>query len=400
MSMTNRNITVNSKHVNIPLEATAKEIIALALLADIKPSQWGKGRLELREYEGSGARLLRDNDIPKGIDFGLREVDPKQEPGFRTLQGWDLAVVATYPEYVQKALKGEGSRHFSGSWDEGTIGPPGFMTPHQISGASYARLVHVYTMSGSQWYEIPEARWVNEYGEPNPYQANGKFLLTIEDALPYVEAFRKYRAYRRDRFAGGLPPEMHGLSDDELRPIRDYIAHMKAKERAGQAGPADQGFGVRAHGSDYVRPKPVVVSRETVARAWSHRAGRVETLDEAFARVTKDAEARVVIAPEVRLPIPMPISEKALTPFKRGWNRFFKATGYLPDEVSKLTVKWDGFLRIRLHSDYVDDFGELLGADINGFDLTLRRHRSGKYYQVKLDAPTMKAVVEYGRKET
>ena len=72
--------------------------------------------------------------------------------------------------------------------------------------------------------------WVNERGEPNPYQANGMTLLPMADAIPYVEAFRCYRAYRRDRFGGGLPPEMRGLSAEELQPIRDYIAVMKAEE--------------------------------------------------------------------------------------------------------------------------------------------------------------------------
>ena len=31
----------------------------------------------------------------------------------------------------------------------------------------------------------------------------------------------------------------------------------------------------------------------------------------------------------------------------------------------------------------MDDFGELVGIDVNGFALTLKRHRSGKYYEVK-----------------
>ena len=349
----------------------------------------GFWRVSTREYQGSGARLLADSDVPKGDDFGLREVDPKGEPGFKTLQGWDPVVVATYPDYVQKALKGQGARYFSGSWDENTIAPSGFHdAAPDICGAAYVPLVKVYTLSGNSHYHIPVANWVDEFGRPNPYQDyDRRFLMNMEDALPYVEAFRKYRAYRRDRFGGGLPPEMQGLSDEELQPIRDYIAMMKAEERAGWAP--------SAHGPDYVKPKPVTVTRENVARQWNTKANRVETLDEAHARVTKQAEARVIVAPEPPLPIPTPVSEKVLTPFKRGWNRFYKATGELPEEVNKLTVKWNGFLRIRLKSEHADDFGELLGAEVNGFDLTLRRHRSGKYYETKLDAPQMKAVVEY-----
>ena len=301
----------------------------------------------------------------------------------------------TYPNYVQKALDGQGARYFSGSWDETTLGPPGYMTPHQISAAAYVPLVKVYTLSGNSHYHIPEANWVNERGEPNPYQMNGMTLLPMDEAVPYVEAFRKYRAYRRDRFGGGLPPEMQGLSDEALQPIRDYIAMMKAEEQAGWAP--------SARGPDYVKPKPFVVTRKTVARGWNAKEGRVETMDEAYNRVTKggtrytpETATESQPAPEPPLPVPTPISEKILTPFKRGWNRFYRATGDLPEEVAKLTVKWDGSLRIRLKSDHADDFGELLGAEVNGFDLTLRRHRSGRYYQTKLDAPEMKAVVEYG----
>ena len=382
-----RLVLVNAVSVSVPSEATSKQIKEYAIDFGIKPSKWGTGEFELREYKGSGARLLKDSDVPRGNDFGLREVDPKEEPGFKTLVGWDKVVVATYPDYVQKTLKGEGARYFSGLWDNTTIGPPGYVTPHQISGAAYVPLVKVYTLSGNSHYHIPGFTWVNERGEPNPYQANGKFLLPIDDALVLIEAFRKYRAYRRDRFSGSLPPEMQGLSDEELQPIRDYITMMKAEEQLGWAQ--------SAYGPDYVKPVPIPVTRENVARQWNLEANRVETLDEAFARVTKKAEAKVVTKPEPPLPVPTPLSEKVLTPFKRGWNRFYKAYGELPEEVNKLTVKWDGFLRIRLKSDYVDDFGELLGADVNGYDLTLRRHRSGKYYQVKLDAPEMKAVIEY-----
>ena len=305
--------------------------------------------------------------------------------------------VEHYPNYIQIALDGNGARYFSGSWDETTLAPPGFMTPHQISAAAYVPLVKVYTLSGNSWYEIPEANWVDENGEPNPYQAVDKrFLLSIEEAVPYVEAFRKYRAYRRDRFGGGLPPEMHSLSDKELKPIRDYILHMKAKEQAGWAGEGP-GFGTSALGSDYVKPKPFIetVTRKNVARAWNFEQNRVETMDEAYERVISKTKAKTTEISEPPLPVPMPINEKVLTPFKRGWNRFYRATGDLPEEVNKLTVKWNGFLRVRLKEDHVDDFGELVGIDVNGFGLTLKRHRSGKYYEVKVDAPTMKAVVEY-----
>ena len=387
-----RKVQVNVRPLFIPVGATGKQIKGLALSAGIEPSKWGSGELELREYQGSGARLLGDDDVPNGDDFGLREVDPKKEPGFKTLEGWDPAVVASYPDYIQKALVGQGARYFSGSWDDTTIGPPGFMTPHQISGAAYVPLVKVYTLSGNRHYHIPGATWVNERGEPNPYQSNGRFLLPMEDALPCVEAFRKYRAFRRERFGGGLPPEMANLSEAELRPIRDYIAMMKAEERAGWAQ--------SALGPGYVPPH--------IAVQWNAEANRMETAAEVLARlgvdkfppppeVTEEQRKAAAIAPryEPPLPVPTPLSEKVLTRFKPGWNRFYKAKDGLPEEVSKLTVKWNGLLRVRLKPDHVDDFGEFLGADVNGFDLTLKRHRSGKYYQVKLDAPDMKAVVEY-----
>ena len=389
--MNSRSIKVNDKPLSVPVGATVAQIKSLALVAGIEPAQWGFGVLELRVYQGSGARLLDDSARPKGDDFGLREVNAKRTPGFKTLQGWDLAVVATYPDYVQKALKGEGARFFSGSWNDGTIGPPGFMTPHQISGASYVQLVKVYTMSGSKHYHIPAFTWVNEHGEPNPNQSNGRYLLPIDDALLLIEAFRKYRAYRRDRFGGGLPPEMRGLSVEELQPIRDYIAMMKAEERAG--------FSTQV----YV-PKHVAV-------IWRDEEKRFETAEEALERfggtwppepklpeVTKEQREAAAVAPryEPPLPIPSPLSEVIQTSFKRQWNHFYRATDELPEEVKSLTVKWNGFLRIRLKSDHVDDFGELVGIEVNGLDLTLRRHRSGKYYQAKLDAPEMKAVVEYG----
>ena len=63
--------------------------------------------------------------------------------------------------------------------------------------------------------------------------------------------------------------------------------------------------------------------------------------------------------------------------------------------MAKLTVKWDGALRIRLKPDHQDDFGELLGAEVNGFDLILRRHRSGKYYQARLGR--RRAAADVGR---
>ena len=379
-----RTVIVNGLPLSIPARATVEQIKSSALAAGIEPSRWGSGAFELREYRGSGARLLADGDRPSGNEFGLREVNLKKEPGFKTLEGWDKELVATYPIYVQKTLKGEGARYFSGSWDETTIGSPGFMTPHQISGAAYVPLVKVYTLSGNSHYHIPGFTWVNEHGEPNPYQSNGKYLLPIDDALLLIEAFRKYRAYRRDRFGGGLPPEMQGLSAEELQPIRDYIARMKMEERAGWAGEGP-GFATSAHGPGYVKPDSVKITRENVARQWNLEANRVETLDEAYARVTNQPTAAAT-RPEPPLPVPTPISEKILTTFKRGWNRFYKADGELPEEVNKLTVKWDGSLRIRLKADHVDDFGELLGAEINGQDLTLKRHRSGKYYQTRLDA--------------
>ena len=382
-----RDIVVNMKTVSVPVGATALEIINLAIAAGIKPSKWGTGVFELREYKGSSAKLLKDSDVPKRNEFGLREVDPKEEPGFKTLVGWDKEVVSTYPDYVQKALKGEGARFFSGSWDEGTIGPAGYMTPHQISGAAYVPLVKVYTASGNSWYEIPSFTWVNENGEPNPYQDNGRFLLPIDKALILIEAFRKYRAYRRDRFGGGLPPEMQGLSVEALQPIKDYIAYMKSKERAG--------WSTTAYGPDYVKPKPVVVTRENVARTWNADAGRVETLDEAYARVTKKVEQKVIADPEPPLPVPSQLSEKVFTPFKRGWNRFYKANGELPEEVKNIAVRWNGLLRLRFKADHVDDFGEFIVVEINGLDFTMKRHRNGKYYEAKLDAPEMKQIVEY-----
>ena len=74
------------------------------------------------------------------------------------------------------------------------------------------------------------------------------------------------------------------------------------------------------------------------------------------------------------------------TAFKRGWNGFYRSINELPEEVAKLTIKCNGDLRIRLKVDHMDDFGELLGTEVNGFELTLKRHKNGKYYQVKLDA--------------
>ena len=373
--MTDRAVKVNNQPLSIPVGVVAKQIKTLALAAGIKPSTWGSGVMELREYRGSGARLLRDEDVPKGDEFGLREVDPKREPGFKTLEGWDPAAVMTFPSYIVKALKGEGARYFSGLWDEDTIGPPGFMTPHQISGAAYVPLVKVYTLSGNSYYHIPKANWVNENLEPNPDQSNGRFLLTIKDALPYVEAFRSYRAYRRERFGGGLPPEMQKLSAEELQPIRDYIDLMNAEERAGWAQ--------SAHGPDYIPPHVVV--------HFNVEADRLETASEVLERLGLDKfppapNATIAPRPEPPMPVPMPLSEKVLTTFRRGWNRFYRADGELPEEVAKLTVKWDGAIRIRLKPDHQDDFGELLGAEVNGFELTMRRHRSGKYYQARLDA--------------
>ena len=218
---------------------------------------------------------------------------------------------------------------------------------------------------------------MNEYGEPNPYQSNGRFLLPIDKALQLVEAFRKYRAYRRERFTGALPPEQ--LAQEraglDLTPIRDYIAMMKAEERAGWAQ--------SAYGPDYVPPH--------IAVHFNSEANRWETAAEVLARLGLDKfppapNTTIAAKPEPPLPVPTPISEKIDTQFKRGWNRFYKAAGELPEEVKSLTVKWDGAVRIRLKSDHVDDFGELLGAEVNGFDLTMRRHRSGKYYQAKVDA--------------
>ena len=263
----------------------------------------------------------------------------------------------TYPDYIQKALDGEGARYFSGQWDDTTIATEGFMTPHQISGAAYVPLAKVYTLTRHEdsWYEIPVANWVNERGEPNPFQENGPgFMLAMSEAVPLVEALRKYRAYRRERFTGGLPPEMSGLSDAELQPIRDYIDHMKAKER-GTWAPSAQGPG-------YVPPERPV---------------------------------QVAPPPEPPLPVPTPLSERVVTPFKRRWNRFYHATGDLPQEVARVTVKWNGMLRVRLKAADRGDFGELLGADVNGYDLTLKRHRSGRYYQVKLFADQHKEIIEY-----
>ena len=384
-------VEVNARSVLIPRKATGKQIKDLAVVAGIAPAKWGSGELELREYKGSGARLLKDGDVPRGDDFGLREVDPKQEPWFKTLEGWDKAVVRTYPEYIQKALRGKGARYFSGSWDDTTIGPPGFMTPHQISAAAYVPLVKVYTLSGNQHYHIPGGTWVNEHGEPNPYQSNGRFLLPMAEALPCVEAFRKYRAYRRDRFGGGLPPEMQGLSVEELQPIYDYIALMKAEERAGWAP--------SAHGSDYVKSSSVVVTRETVGRTWDAEVGRMETLDEAWARVQADRVKTVQTAPsfgdDVDDDDELPVYADINTTFRRGWNRFYLAEGELPEEVAKLTVKWDGALRIRFKAAHWSRFGPQVRVNVNGFDLTLERHRSGKYYQVRLDAEERRRVVEY-----
>ena len=391
-----RVVKVNKSPVSVPVGASSRQIKALAVAAGVQPAQWGSGAMELREYRGSGARLLDDGDVPRGNDFGLREVNPKREPGFKTLEGWDKAVVGTYPEYIQKALRGEGARYFSGSWDDTTIGPPGFMTPHQISAAAYVPLVKVYTLSGNQYYHIPGGTWVNEHGEPNPYQSNGRFLLPMAEAILCVEAFRKYRAYRRDRFGGGLPPEMQGLSDEELRPIREYIALMKAEERAGWAP--------SAHGPDYVNPKPFaeLVTRETVGRAWNAQAGRVETLDEAWERVQADIAKDRSPAPPVDDDVDdddeLAIYADIDTAFTRGWNRFYRATGDLPVGLEKLTVKWNGFLRVRVAAVDVDQagqFGKRLRVGVNGFDLTLDRHRSGKYYQVKLGAEEMRRVVGY-----
>ena len=302
-----RTVIVNMKPISIPVSATSKQIKVLALSAGIEPSKWGCGEMELREYVGrSGARLLADTDVPNGDEFGLREVDPKRETGFKTLEGWDKELVKTYPIYIQESLKGNAPRYFRGEWSRksGTIAPIGYMTPHQISGASCVALVKVHTLSGNIWYEIPEARWVTETGESNPYQEkDGGFYLTMEDAMSYVEAFRKYRAYRRDRFGNGLPPEMIGLSDEELRPIHEYIAHMKAKERAGWAP--------SAHGSDYVKPKSFTdtVSKKSVARIWNANANRVETIDEAWERVQNEVSAKTIAKPEPPLPIPTPLSE-------------------------------------------------------------------------------------------
>ena len=350
-----RIVQVNAVSLNIPIGATVRQIKSLALAAGIEASKWGVGELELREYKGSGALLLKDDSVPKGDDFGLREVDPKKEPGFKTLEGWDREIVATYSEYIQDALKGKAYRYFSGSWDDGTIGPPGFMTPHQISGAARVPLVNVYTLSGNAHYHIPGFTWVNERGEPNPYQANGRFLLPIDDALLLVEAFRKYRAYRRNRSGGGLPPEMQGLSEEELQPIRDYIAMMDAEERAGWAQ--------SAHGPDYVKPMPSSVT------------------------VTVQAPSEAVI--------PVAISNEIRTTFKRGWNRFYRANGELPKEVAKLTVKWNGLLRIRVMPEFVSQFGDLLSVNVNGFPLTLTKHKTGAYYQVKLDAEERRRITEY-----
>ena len=262
----------------------------------------------------------------------------------------------TYPDYIQAALDGTAPRYFSGSWDD-NLGPPGFMTPHQISGAARVPLVKVYTLSGGSWYEIPEAHWVNERGEPNPYQDNGLFLLPMAEALPYVEAFRKYRAYRRDRFTGALPPEMLGRTEAELAPIREYIIHMKAKERAGWAP------------------------------AWNAEAGRHDTPEESYARAVRELSKRPVpIVDPADDDDELEIYADIDTTFKRGWNRFYRAEGELPGEVEKLTVKWNGFVRIRFKKDHWPQFGERVRVDINGFDLTLKRHRSGKYYQVKIDA--------------
>ena len=381
-----RTIIVNQKSLPIPVGATSEQIKLFALAANIEPSKWGSGVMELREYIGSGAKLLVDNDVPNGDDFGLREVDPKKEPGFKTLEGWDKEVVATYPEYIQKVLKGEGYRYFSGSWDETTIGPPGFMTPHQISSAAYVPLVNVYTLGRHEdsWYEIPVATWVNERREPNPDQTNGMFLLPIEDALPYVEAFRKYRAYQREWSTNSLPPEQLAQERNgvDLTPIREYIIYMKAKEQASYG------------------PSMVYVPKH-VAVIWRDAEGRFETAEEALERFggewppAPESDKKSPDKSEPPLQITTPIREKISTQFKQGRNRFFKATGELSEEVNKLTVKWDGDLRIRLKPEYVDNFGELISTEINGFEKTLTRHRSGKYYQVRLDAEEMRQITEW-----
>ena len=86
---------------------------------------------------------------------------------------------------------------------------------------------------------------------------------------------------------------MHGLSDEELQPVRDYILHMKAKEQAGWAGEGP-GFATSALGSDYVKPKPFIetVTRKNVARAWNFEQNRVETMDEAYERVVSKTKAK------------------------------------------------------------------------------------------------------------
>ena len=398
-----RDIIVNTKPLSVPVGATAFEIKSLAIDAGIKPTQWGSGELQLREYEGSGARLLSDSDIPAGEEFGLREVDPKKYPWFWTLDGWDPATIAICPQYVVAALQGTGYRYFSGSWNDDTIGPPGFMTPHQISSAARVGLKEVYTLPGNTHYHIPNPTWVNERGEPNPYQANGRYLLPIEDALVLVEAFRKYRAYRQRRFRGGLPPEMQGLSEEELAPIHAYIAMMDDEEQA-QYAPS-------AHGPDYVKPEPVKPTRETVARQWNIEANRVETMDEAWTRVQKEhqplspkdtegLESQLTPGEDQRDNGPpvakdRALSDKIVTPFKRQPNRFFKATGQLPEEVLRVAIRWNGLLRIRIKPEYKDQFGKYLEADVNGFPFTLRLHRSGNYYEVKLDAEEMRQITEY-----
>ena len=386
-AMSHRTVTVNGHSLEIPAQATGAEIQRLAREAGIQPTIKGKGGgpIELRGYWPNGAAEKVSGDKlptynhrsfsePRVFDsFGWTENEPKEDLESDRLRLDDNG--NAYPSYIQKALTGKGARYFSGTWsrESGTIAPEGYMTPQQISGAAYVPVVKVYTLSRhpDSWYEIPVPQWTDQ-GIP------------MEDAVLLIEAFRKYRGYRRERFTGGLPPEQLEQEREgiDLTPIRDYIAHMKAKEQAQWA------------------PPQVMVPRH-VAVIWRDEDKRFETPEEALERhggkwpPIPESERKLPQKTEPPLPIPTPLSETIETPFKRGWNRFYRATGELPEEVARLTCKWNGDLRIRLKADHAGDFGELLGAEVNGFDLTLKRYRTGKYYQVKLDAPTMQQVTEW-----
>ena len=208
----------------------------------LKSAQWGSGDNGAYGSMDLGQRCpssCETRTCPREMTSACARLTLKREPGFKTLEWLGFAeVVATYPEYIQKALKGQGARYFSrllGRYHHRAAGV--YDTAPSISGAAYVPLVKVYTLSGNQLLPHPRGpTGSTRTWEPNPVpDAMAGSLLTIEDALPYVEAFRVLPGPTVVKgSAAGLPPEMQNFSVwEELQPIRDYIATDEGRGTSG-----------------------------------------------------------------------------------------------------------------------------------------------------------------------